>query len=138
MEKTKEISKNNKYFWFYPKSKKDIKLVLNINSKSESKKLLKEKFLNKKLVNLVLVKLNFKPRTSKLFPENTYVTVEFYNIENNKFYKLRQKLPGMVFFKNKFIENNGFKKNYLKKIVKKFYFDGLETKILNWKYYSQL
>ena len=48
MEKALELSKNNKYYWFYPKSKSEIKLVLNNNSKSESKNILKNKFKYKK------------------------------------------------------------------------------------------
>jgi len=137
MEKALELSKNNKYFWFYPKSKSEIKLVLNNNSKSESKNILKNKFKNK-TVDLILITLKNEKNTSKLFPENIYVIINFYKIENNRFYSNKDKIPGKVFFKKSTLENKGFKTDYLKKIVKKFFFDGIETKLLNFKYYSSL
>lgn len=138
MEKAVEISKNSKYFWFYPKSKSEIKLVLNNNSKSESKSILKEKLSKKKSVDLVLITVKNEKNTSKLFPENIYVIINFYQIENNRFYSNKDKIPGKVFFKKSTIEKKGFKNDFLKRVVKKFFFDGIETKLLNFKFYSSL
>ena len=139
MEKAINISKNNKYFWFYPKSKSEIKLVLNNNSKSKSKILLKDKFIKKnKEINLILIEIKYRETISKLYPENIYVIINFFKIKNNRFYSNNDKLPGKVFFKNSFLNNKGFNKQYFKKIVKKFYFNGIETKLLNFKYYSNL
>ncbi|ADO67246.1 hypothetical protein crov213 [Cafeteria roenbergensis virus] len=139
MEKALKISKNNKYFWFYPKNRSEIKLVLNNNSKAESKDILKKKFIKKnKTIDLVLVTIKNELTITKLFPENIYTLINFYKIENNRFYSNKNKLPGKVFFKKVFLDKNSFKTEYLKKIVRKFYFDGVVTKLLNFKYYSNL
>ena len=138
MEKVSDISKNNKYFWFYPKSRSEIKYILNINSKSKAKTALKEKLKNKTDLDLVLVEVKHKEKTSKIFPENVFVHITFYQVRNGRFSSVKNKLPGIIFFKNSFINKNGFKTSYLKNIVKKFYFDGLVTKPMNFKYYSNI
>lgn len=138
MDKVFEISKNNKYFWFYPKSKSEIKYILNNNSKSKAKELLKNILKNKHNPDIVLVEVRYKEKTSKIFPENVLVHITFYQIKDNKFSSVKNKLPGIIFFKNLFINKNGFKISYLKNIVKKFYFDKLVTKPMNFKYYSNV
>ena len=136
MENIIDCTKNNKYFWFYPKSRKDIKMVLNINSKLESKKILKKKFYNKD-VALVLIKVLYREKTSKLFPDKIYILIDFFNLRNNRFKSDKEKLTGKVFFKNKTIKR-GLKTSFLSRIVKKFYFDDVETPLLNFKYYDNL
>lgn len=138
MDKVSDISKNNKYFWFFPKNKNDIKYILNINSKSKAKAELKNKLKNKQNIDLVLVQVNFKDKTSRIFPEKVFVHITFYQVRNGRFSSVKNKLPGVIFFKDSFINNKGFKTRYLKNIVKKFYFEGLETKLMNFKYYSNI
>lgn len=138
MDVARDYAKYNKYFWFYPNSKNKIRLVLNTNSKSESKSILKKRLKLKKNVDLILIKVNYRDKTSRLFPENIYATINFYKIENNRFYSNKTLPPGKIFFKNSFLEENGFKIIYLKKIVKKIFFDKIKTKLLCFKYYSEL
>ena len=138
MEKVKDISKNNKYFWFYPKNKKNIKYILNINSKSQAHHALKKKLKNRQNIDLVLIEVRYKNKTSKIFPENVYIILTYYQVKDGKFSSIKNKLPGVVFFKNTFIQENGFKTSYLKHIVKKFYFDGVITRLMQFKYFSNL
>lgn len=136
MEKIINIAKNNKYFWFYPKSRNNIKTIINSNSKSKSKSIIRNK-INKN-IDLILIQIKYKKNTSKLFPENIFIHLTFYKIKNKRIYFLKNKLPGIVFFKNSFINKNNFKMSYLKNIVKKFYFDNIQTDIFKFKFYSNL
>lgn len=138
MEKVQELSKNNKYFWFYPKDKSNIKFILHNNSLTEGKEFIKEKFSKKKDTDIILIQTKFTEKTSPLFPQHFHTVLTFYQTKNGRLYKIKNKNPGIVFFKNSFIESKGFSSKYLKKIVKKFYFDEIETPLLNYKYYNSL
>lgn len=140
MDKVLDLSKNNKYFWFYPKNKKEIKLIYKNNSKVNGKKNLKEKlnkYKFKSIIPIVLLTIKYREKKSKLYPENSYVIINFFEYKNNRIYELKN-TPGKVFFKNSFLEKNKFKTLYLKNIVKKFYFDQVKTALLNFKYYGDL
>ena len=138
MEKVKDISKNNKYFWFYPKNKKQIKYILNVNSKSKAKEALKKKLKNRQNLDLVLIQVKFKDETSKIFPENVFIHLSYYQVKDGKFSHIKNKLPGIVFFKKSFIEKHGLKTSHLKYIVKRFYFDGVVTRLMQFKYFYNL
>lgn len=138
MEKVQELSKNNKYYWFYPKDRINIKFILHNNSLSDGKEFINDKFKNKKETDIILIQLKYTEKTSPLFPQNFHTVLNFFKVSNGKLRKVRNKNPGVVFFKNSLIKDKGFTVKYLKKIVKKFYFDGIETPLLNFKYYNSL
>lgn len=136
MEKAFSLSKNNKYFWYYPESKSNIRFILNSNSKTTSINLIKKHFKNKN-IDLIQIQIKYKKTISKLYPDNLYVIVNYFQLKNNRLYSL-DKGPHKIFFKNSFIIKNKFKTSYLKNIIKKLYFKNKSSNLLDFKYYHNL
>lgn len=123
MEKIKNKVNKYKYFWYYPKNKSNIVLV----AKGDNNKELKNKVINKisKKDNntIVLIKLKFKDKPSKLLPGNVIVSFEEYEIKNNKIKEPHKSKSGAIYFDTEYLKENGFKYQDLKKIVKKVFLE---------------
>ena len=126
------ILKNNNYFWFYPKSKQEIKFIVNDNSFFNCYDLIREKF-NKNPKNkdifrdIVFLIITYDDMNKH---SNIKVVVNFYKIKNELIIAKEDEPYYNVYFNNNFIIKKGLKIKYLKNIVKHFYFGNYNKKYI--------
>jgi hypothetical protein len=131
IQKINIFIKNNKYLWFYPKDKKNIKLLHKSNNKSQSKKHIKNLINSSKEKQIILFQFNYRKKTTKFFPTKFNIKITFFILKNNR---LKEDRIEVIFFKDKNLKYALKNKTFLK-IIKKFYFKQVKSKPLENLYY---
>lgn len=134
IQKINIFIKNNKYLWFYPKDKKNSKLLHKSNNKSQSKKHIKNLIMSSKEKQIILFQFNYREKTTKFFPTKFNIKITFFILKNDR---LKEDRTEVIFFKDKNLKYT-LKTKTFQKIINKLYFKKLKSKPLENLYYFML
>lgn len=139
-------SNNNKYFWFIPKGNR-LSLIAQGKSKSEVKRIFKEKLLNLSTnpekyhnIDIIVAKIEVLKEIDMFAGGPIGINFYFKKInDKGKIVKKKDDRVNTMWFTEKYLLKNGFKSEYMIKILTSVYFNkiNLPIGVLTYDYYSK-
>jgi len=138
-----KIKSNNKYFWFIPKGNR-LSLISQGKSKSEVKKIFKDKLLNLSTnpekyhnTDIIVAKIEILKEIDMFAGGPIGINFYFKQInDKGKIVKKKDDRVNTMWFTEKYLLKNGFKSEYMIKILTSVYFNKIDLPIGVLKYHN--